>query len=128
MNHPFIVKLIEVIETADYIGLVLEYASGGELFDYILKRRSLKEAEAQKYFSQLICALAYMHSQKIVHRDLKLENLLLDSERNLVVTDFGFANVSDGREKLLMTSCGSPCYAAPELFVSLFSPIHVSTL
>ncbi|KAF9508795.1 hypothetical protein BS47DRAFT_1350040 [Hydnum rufescens UP504] len=99
IKHPNIVRLYDVIETDKYIGIVLEYASGGELFDHILAHRFLKEKDASKLFAQLISG--------IVHRDLKLENLLLDRNRNVIITDFGFAN-----------RCGSPCYAAPELVIS----------
>ena len=96
----------------------MEYASGGELFEYILARKYLKETESCKYFVQLICAVRYLHSKGIVHRDLKLENLLLDGKRNIIITDFGFANKFDGENHLLNTSCGSPCYAAPELVIN----------
>ncbi|KAG2220738.1 hypothetical protein INT45_007350, partial [Circinella minor] len=116
LKHPYIVKLFNVIETEKYFGIILEYASGGELFEYILAHRSLKEKDAQRLFAQLISSVQYMHRKKIVHRDLKLENLLLDRNRNIVVTDFGFAN--NKQDGLMDTSCGSPCYAAPELVVS----------
>ncbi|KAI0219019.1 hypothetical protein L0F63_002678 [Massospora cicadina] len=136
LSHPYIVRLVEVIETQNYIGIVLEYASGGELFDHILAHRYLKEREACRLFAQLICGVDYLHRNKIIHRDLKLvsfyfaiapqsltndpqENLLLDRNRNIIITDFGFAN-QFGRhgDDLMATSCGSPCYAAPELVVS----------
>lgn len=119
LNHPYIVKLVEVIETQNYIGIVLEFASGGELFDHILAHRYLKEREASRLFAQLICGVDYLHRNKIIHRDLKLENLLLDRNRNIIITDFGFANqFGKHGEDLMATSCGSPCYAAPELVVS----------
>lgn len=92
--------------------------TGGELFDHILAHRYLKDRDAQRLFAQLISAVHYLHEKKIVHRDLKLENLLLDSKRNIIVTDFGFANrFEDKGSDLMATSCGSPCYAAPELVV-----------
>ncbi|KAE9400840.1 Pkinase-domain-containing protein [Gymnopus androsaceus JB14] len=104
LKHPNIVH--------KYIGIIIEYASGGELFDHILAHRYLREKDAAKLFSQLI-------SGKIVHRDLKLENLLLDRHRNVIITDFGFANRFEHRaDDLMQTSCGSPCYAAPELVIS----------
>jgi serine/threonine protein kinase len=78
ISHRYIVKLIEVIETDGYIGMILEYASGGELFEHILARRYLKENEAARMFSQLVAGVSHLHNHKIVHRDLKLENLLLD--------------------------------------------------
>lgn len=149
LEHPNIVKLHEMIETPPYIGIILEYASGGELFDYILTHRYLKDNTARKLFAQLVSGVGYLHKKGIVHRDLKLENLLLDRNRNIVITDFGFANtfnpddeleeeiernltdrkfvkdmnldrVQNGtrRGDLMATSCGSPCYAAPELVVT----------
>jgi serine/threonine protein kinase len=79
----------------------------------MVAHRYLKEGDAAKLFSQLISGVWYIHQKKIAHRDLKLENLLLDRHRNVIITDFGFANRMDD---LMQGSCGSPCYAAPELF------------
>ncbi|KAJ3929958.1 MAG: CAMK/CAMKL/Kin4 protein kinase [Lentinula lateritia] len=119
LKHPNIVRLYDVIETDKYIGIIIEYASGGELFDHILAHRYLRERDAAKLFSQLISGVWYIHQKKIVHRDLKLENLLLDRHRNVIITDFGFANRFEHRaDDLMQTSCGSPCYAAPELVIS----------
>src|SRR5271154_687808 len=122
--------------------------AGGELFDYILSHRYLKDHVACKLFAQLISGVSYLHEKGIVHRDLKLvntpenvkvdeqENLLLDQNRNIIITDFGFANTFNVKEigenndnimasndnrkvgDLMQTSCGSPCYAAPELVVT----------
>jgi protein-serine/threonine kinase len=148
LEHPNIVRLHEMVETERHIGIILEYASGGELFDYILNHRYLKDGAARRLFAQLISGVGYLHKKGIVHRDLKLENLLLDRNRNIIITDFGFANTFDPddelgediefnlsnkefvkamglegsegarRGDLMQTSCGSPCYAAPELVVS----------
>ena len=150
LSHPNIVRLHEMAQTEKDIGIVLEYASGGELFDFILNHRYLKDGAARKLFAQLISGVGYLHKKGIVHRDLKLENLLLDRHRNIIITDFGFANTfdptdqlseesehrltdreyvkrngldqikSNGKRKgdLMQTSCGSPCYAAPELVVT----------
>ncbi|KAI8145395.1 kinase-like domain-containing protein [Fennellomyces sp. T-0311] len=117
LSHPNIVKLFDVIETDRHIGMVMEYASGGELFEYILNRDYLEEDVARPFFGQLISSVHYMHQKGVVHRDLKLENvLLLDDQEHIVITDFGFANNCTGQD-LLSTCCGSPCYAAPELLV-----------
>ncbi|GMM27904.1 protein kinase [Martiniozyma asiatica (nom. inval.)] len=119
LRHPNIVRLVEVLQNDKYIGIVLEYASGGELFEYILEHRYLKESMACKLFSQLVSGVDYMHAKGVVHRDLKLENLLLDKHKNIIITDFGFNNTfGHGGSDLMKTSCGSPCYAAPELVVS----------
>lgn len=119
VKHPNIVRLFDVIETEKYIGIILDFANGGELFDHILAHRYLKEKDAAKLFAQLISGVDYLHKKKIVHRDLKLENLLLDKHRNVIITDFGFANrFEHKKDDLMATSCGSPCYAAPELVIS----------
>lgn len=117
-KHPNIVRLEEVLQNSKYIGIVLEYASGGEFYKYIQKRRYLKENVACKLFSQLISGVNYIHSKGLVHRDLKLENLLLDKNENLIITDFGFVNEYYTNNGLMETSCGSPCYAAPELVIT----------
>jgi 5'-AMP-activated protein kinase, catalytic alpha subunit len=92
----------------------MEYASGGELFDYIVKRKRLKEPEACKFYQQIISGVEYIHKCGICHRDLKPENLLLDEQKNIKIVDFGLSNTyTDGAT--LKTACGSPCYAAPEM-------------
>ena len=118
LNHPNIVKLDEVLQNSKYIGIVLEYASGGEFYKYIQRKKRLKEQPACRLFAQLISGVSYIHSKGLVHRDLKLENLLLDKNENLIITDFGFVNEFFSSNELMNTSCGSPCYAAPELVIS----------
>ncbi|KAB8236072.1 Protein kinase [Aspergillus alliaceus] len=113
LRHPHIIKLYTVIATKTDIVMVLEYAER-ELFDYLVKRGRCNDAEARKFFQQIICAVEYCHRHKIVHRDLKPENLLIDSEKNVKIADFGLSNImTDGN--FLKTSCGSPNYAAPEV-------------
>ncbi|KAF8498391.1 kinase-like domain-containing protein, partial [Gautieria morchelliformis] len=112
IQHPNIIWLYEVIQTDNCIGIVLQYASGGDLFDHILSHEHLKYQNTCKLFAQLISGISYMHAKNIVHRDLKLENLLLDTNHNLLITDFGFANRFDQHpDHLMKTCCGSPCYA-----------------
>jgi protein-serine/threonine kinase len=97
----------------------MEYAPGGELFDHILAHRYLCEPDASKLFSQLISGVWYIHQKGFVHRNLKLENVLLDRNMNVVITGFAFANMFKHKsDDLMQTRCGSPCYAAPELVVS----------
>uniref|UniRef100_A0A2K6BR95 non-specific serine/threonine protein kinase n=1 Tax=Macaca nemestrina TaxID=9545 RepID=A0A2K6BR95_MACNE len=145
LNHPNIVKLFEVIETEKTLYLVMEYASAGELptlstlplcclplplhliltplglcpagevFDYLVSHGRMKEKEARAKFRQIVSAVHYCHQKNIVHRDLKAENLLLDAEANIKIADFGFSNEFTLGSKL-DTFCGSPPYAAPELF------------
>ncbi|XP_013785563.1 serine/threonine-protein kinase MARK1-like isoform X2 [Limulus polyphemus] len=115
LDHPNIVKLYQVIETERTLYLVMEYASGGEVFDYLVAHGRMKEKEGRAKFRQIVSALQYCHQKKIIHRDLKAENLLLDSEMNIKIADFGFSNEFAPGHKL-DTFCGSPPYAAPELF------------
>ncbi|XP_069574409.1 MAP/microtubule affinity-regulating kinase 4 isoform X1 [Brachyistius frenatus] len=115
LNHPNIVQLFEVIETEKTLYLIMEYASGGEVFDYLVTHGRMKEKEARAKFRQIVSAVHYCHLKKIVHRDLKAENLLLDADSNIKIADFGFSNEFTAGSKL-DTFCGSPPYAAPELF------------
>uniref|UniRef100_A0A8C2GF59 MAP/microtubule affinity-regulating kinase 3 n=1 Tax=Cyprinus carpio TaxID=7962 RepID=A0A8C2GF59_CYPCA len=115
LRHPNIVRLFEVIETEKTLYLVMEYASGGEVFDYLVSHGRMKEIEARAKFRQIVSAVHYCHQKNIVHRDLKAENLLLDADANIKIADFGFSNEFTLGNKL-DTFCGSPPYAAPELF------------
>nr|XP_036848731.1 serine/threonine-protein kinase SIK2 isoform X1 [Manis javanica] len=115
LDHPHIIKLYQVMETKNMLYLVTEYAKNGEIFDYLANHGRLNESEARRKFWQILSAVDYCHSRKIVHRDLKAENLLLDSNMNIKIADFGFGNFFKSGE-LLATWCGSPPYAAPEVF------------
>ncbi|XP_011666724.1 MAP/microtubule affinity-regulating kinase 3 isoform X4 [Strongylocentrotus purpuratus] len=115
LDHPNIVKLFEVIETDKTLYLAMEYASGGEVFDYLVAHGRMKEKEARAKFRQIVSAVQYCHQKRVVHRDLKAENLLLDKDLNIKIADFGFSNEFTIGCKL-DTFCGSPPYAAPELF------------
>uniref|UniRef100_A0A8C6V0A5 non-specific serine/threonine protein kinase n=1 Tax=Neogobius melanostomus TaxID=47308 RepID=A0A8C6V0A5_9GOBI len=115
LHNTSVVKLFEVIETEKTLYLVMEYASGGEVFDYLVAHGRMKEKEARAKFRQIVSAVQYCHQRRIVHRDLKAENLLLDADMNIKIADFGFSNEFTVGSKL-DTFCGSPPYAAPELF------------
>ncbi|XP_049581438.1 5'-AMP-activated protein kinase catalytic subunit alpha-2 isoform X1 [Syngnathus scovelli] len=113
-RHPHIIKLYQVISTPTDFFMVMEYVSGGELFDYICKHGRVGDVEARRLFQQIISAVDYCHRHMVVHRDLKPENVLLDASKNAKIADFGLSNMmSDG--EFLRTSCGSPNYAAPEV-------------
>jgi len=118
LDHPNIVRLHEIIEIADKntTCLVLEYIEGGELFDYIVANRRLKEPEAIRFFRQVISAVEYCHSNLVIHRDLKPENLLLDADKNIKINDFGLSNLMNPGN-FLETYCGSPLYSSPEIIM-----------
>ena len=113
-QHPHIVRLYEVIPTNSDVFIAQEYASNGELYEHIVKNGKLPEAQARRYFQQIMSGVEYCHHFRVVHRDLKPENVLLDSQWNVKIIDFGLSNLMrDG--DFLLTSCGSPNYAAPEV-------------
>ncbi|KFV71165.1 NUAK family SNF1-like kinase 2, partial [Dryobates pubescens] len=114
LNHPHIIAVHEVFENSSKIVIVMEYASRGDLYDYISERQRLPEQEARHFFRQVVSAVYYCHKNGIVHRDLKLENILLDANGNIKIADFGLSNVYQ-QDKLLQTYCGSPLYASPEI-------------
>ncbi|KAJ6445215.1 protein kinase [Purpureocillium lavendulum] len=113
--HPHIARLYEVIVTESLVWLVLEYCSGDELYNYLLEHGPLPVNKVQKIFAQLVGAVAYVHMQSCVHRDLKLENILFDKHENVKLVDFGFTREYEGRTNHLQTFCGTICYAAPEM-------------
>ncbi|KAL0315565.1 UNVERIFIED_CONTAM: CBL-interacting serine/threonine-protein kinase [Sesamum radiatum] len=114
VRHPCIVRLHEVLAGQAKIYIVLEFVTGGELFDKIVHHGRLSENESRRYFQQLIDAVSHCHSKGVYHRDLKPENLLLDSEGNLKVSDFGLSALPQKGVDLLHTTCGTPNYVAPE--------------
>ena len=113
VSHPHLLRLLDVLESPGHLYIILEYASKGELFDYLVSKRFLKERSAMRFFRQLIYGLEYLHNLGICHRDLKPENILLDDQLNIKIADFGFARFT--KSNVAETSCGSPHYAAPEV-------------
>ncbi|KAI4308267.1 hypothetical protein L6164_031359 [Bauhinia variegata] len=117
IKHPNVVRLYEVMGSKTKIYIVLEFVTGGELFDKIVNHGRMSEDEARRYFQQLINAVDYCHSRGVYHRDLKPENLLLDAYGHLKVSDFGLSALSQQvrDDGLLHTTCGTPNYVAPEV-------------
>ena len=134
--HYNLIKIYQVIETSTTVCMIMEYAEGGELFDYIIKKDHLSEEETRNIFHQIIDAIEYLHEMGISHRDLKPENILFDSSRKKIkIIDFGLSNLyytnnpnndldrdnydennsKDYEIDLLETPCGSPGYAPPEM-------------
>lgn len=115
IEHPFIVNLLTTFQDDKRLFMLLEYINGGELFSYLRKEGRLPNDSARFYAGEIILAFAYLHSMNIVYRDLKPENLLIDCEGHMKVTDFGFAKVVEDRT---WTLCGTPEYLAPEIIQS----------
>ena len=102
MNHPNIVKLIEAFETESHVYLVMENVSGGSLHSYLKQmiNKQLDEEEARRIINQILIALKYCHSKCIAHRDIKLENILLDEHKNVKLIDFGFSTCIPNHKSL----------------------------
>jgi len=119
LQHPNIIQLMEVVDSPDTLYLVLEFASGGELFDAIVNKGSYSEVDAAKIIRQILEAILYVHNHGIAHRDLKPENLLLvkdDTGNEIIkIADFGLSK--DFGQEQLQTSCGTPDYVAPEVLM-----------
>lgn len=114
LHHPHVTQMYEVIATESHIWIVTELCSGGELFDYLAEKGRLSEDEARIIFGQLCLAVAYLHDKGIVHRDLKLENVLLDERCRVKLGDFGFTREYE-KGAYMETFCGTTGYAAPEV-------------
>ena len=115
LSHKNIIQLYQVMESESFMYIITEYASKGEIFDWLVENKKMSESQAAGTFSQILTAVNYCHQNSVVHRDLKAENLLLDHEGNIKLADFGFSNYFSAGQAL-RTWCGSPPYAAPELF------------
>lgn len=113
-HHPNIVRLYDLYVTEEYYCMVFEYVDGGQMLDYIITHGKMTEEQAQKFFLQLLSAVSYCHENGIVHRDLKIENVLIDTNGDVKLVDFGLSNFFDPSDKL-KTFCGSLYFAAPEL-------------
>lgn len=114
LDHPHIIQIYEVLETTHEMCMIMQYAPGGDLFEYVTKKGKLKEKEAKRIFQQVVSVIEYCHKRDIIHRDIKAENILLDENKNALVGDWGFAGLANPECKF-ESSCGSLNYAAPEL-------------
>ena len=117
LNHPNITKILELFETEDYIFIIMEYINGGNLFSFIKKRRKLSEKTAKFLFKQIIEGIKHIHSKNIVHRDIKLENILIDLKNNIKICDFGIGKILKKKKEKLFEQCGTPMYMAPEIYL-----------
>nr|XP_023680504.1 RAC-beta serine/threonine-protein kinase isoform X1 [Paramormyrops kingsleyae] len=114
-RHPFLTTLKYAFQTHDRLCFVMEYANGGELFFHLSRERVFTEDRARFYGAEIVSALEYLHSRDVVYRDLKLENLMLDKDGHIKITDFGLCKegITDGAT--MKTFCGTPEYLAPEV-------------
>lgn len=116
LNHPNIISLHECFQDSRRVYMILEYSEGGDVLRYIQNSGALSENMARMWTLQIADAVRYMHDMDVTHRDLKLENLLLDSDRNIKICDFGFIK-GESTKDLSQTYCGSKSYAAPEILL-----------
>ncbi|CAD8077010.1 unnamed protein product [Paramecium primaurelia] len=115
IKHPFLIEMSGYTQDERYLYFVLEYIQGGELFTYLRNAGTVQNEEAQFYSAQVVLMFEYLHTKNIVYRDLKPENLLVQSDGYLKLTDFGFAKVVEDRT---YTLCGTPEYLAPEILLN----------
>lgn len=113
LKHKNIIKLFEVFDTSKAIMLAMEYAGGGELLTFFNERRRIPEVESCRLFQQIVSGVEYCHRAHIIHRDLKLENILLDEHGTIKIADFGLSNTIKFGQKM-DTFCGTPSYTSPE--------------
>ena len=115
LHHPFIGEMYEFVSTDDFFFIIMEYIEGGSLLDRINKNGPIAESTAKTIFFQLISAIYYIHRFNIVHRDVKVENILFDGARNVRLIDFGLSFLKNDQHNIMHTQCGSINYAAPEM-------------
>ena len=114
LNHLNVLKMYETFETTNYLMIVVEFISGGDLLSFLRKRNKVSEPIAKFLFKQLIEGLRYMHSQGIIHRDVKLDNILLDADSSIKLCDLGVSKLIKQGE-IMTEQCGTPAYIAPEI-------------
>ena len=115
-RHPNIVRLYESFDTESHIVYVMEVCGGGDLLTFVRRRRKLKEDLAKYLFGQIIKGLQYVHSKGVLHRDIKLDNILLTSEGDVKICDFGVSKLIQNKSQTQTEQCGTPAYIAPEVF------------
>ena len=117
-NHKNITKILEVFHDEEYMLIIMEYINGENLFSFVKKRRKLSEKLAKFLFRQIILGIEHIHSKNVVHRDIKLENIMIDFNNTIKICDFGIGKVLKSEDELLYDKCGTPMYMAPEIILS----------
>ena len=127
-DEKHITELYEVIDSGDRIWVIMEYAAGGELFDFVKAKAPLVESQAREIFSPIVKVVAFMHSLNLVHRDLKLENVLLSTNGKIMLADFGFSRYWDPNDDLAESLCGTPHYCPPEIIKAQpYNPMYADS-
>jgi len=119
LRHPHVIKLLETFDTEKHHLIVMELCPGGDLLNYVRKRRKLTEVMAKFVFKQIMEGIAYLHENGVVHRDIKLDNILLDGRGMVKIADFGISRKVADNNELLFEQCGTPAYIAPEIVKEL---------
>ena len=117
IKHVNVIRLLEVFETATQVMIVMEYAGGGDLLQYVKSKKRLSEAEARPLFKQIVYGLAHIHARNVLHRDIKPENILLDADGCVKICDFGVSRIID-KAQTINDQCGTPAYLAPEIIAN----------
>eukprot|EP01119_Soliformovum_irregulare_P025064 TRINITY_DN9167_c0_g1_i1.p1 TRINITY_DN9167_c0_g1~~TRINITY_DN9167_c0_g1_i1.p1 ORF type:complete len:302 (-),score=46.68 TRINITY_DN9167_c0_g1_i1:105-947(-) len=114
-DHPNIIKLVDVYDKPEQLLIVMELIKGGDLYSDLVSNWPFSEEKVVDLFTQILDAVSYLHSMRVTHRDLKLENILIDDRERLKITDFGLSKLTPSDMQMMETRCGTPNYAAPEL-------------
>ncbi len=114
IRHGNVIRLLEVFEGPKHVLIVMEYASAGDLLQYVKKEGRLPEKRAKMIFKQIVYGLSHIHSRHVLHRDIKLDNILIDSDSGIKICDFGVSKIIN-RAQNIKEQCGTPAYIAPEI-------------
>ena len=115
IRHPFIVRLHYAFQTPEKLYFVIDFLNGGELFYHLRREQRFSEDRTRFYAAEILLALECLHKNGVIYRDLKPENVLLDSEGHVKLTDFGLSKIREKNDELTYTFCGTPEYLAPEI-------------
>ena len=116
IKHSNVIRLLEVFESSKHLLMVMEYAGGGDLLQLIKRKGKLKEGDAKFIFKQIVYGLAHIHCRSVIHRDIKLDNILLDCEKGVKICDFGVSKIIK-KGQVIQEQCGTPAYLAPEIII-----------
>jgi len=116
IKHSNVIRLLEVFESSKHLLMVMEFAGGGDLLQLIKRKSRLKESDAKFIFKQICYGLAHIHCRSVIHRDIKLDNILLDCEKGVKICDFGVSKIIK-KGQIIQEQCGTPAYLSPEIII-----------